>query len=263
MQVAALEYSDFVGRIAIGKIRNGKIRKNQRIALMKQKDGSRVDDTVVQVLGYDRLGKLEMEEMSAGDICALVGPRRRGHRRHGLRFRPPRGDGTDSDRRADARQWFSASTIRRSPGKTAKPLTNRELKELSLPRTPVERGPARPPERTTRGRVHRLRARLAASVHSAGEHPAGRVGDVGGQTARHHEGNQRRQNGAVRISRRGRAFLARRPRDGLVLERQAQCQRMESGTSLTHLEFLIPRARPDRVAHEDDDGFQRPGDRAS
>ena len=69
MQVVSLEYSDFVGRIAVGKIRNGKIRKNQRIALMKQKDGSRVDDTVVQVLEFDRLGKKETEKLQAGDIC--------------------------------------------------------------------------------------------------------------------------------------------------------------------------------------------------
>ena len=73
MQVVSLEYSDYVGRIAVGKINRGKIKKNQRVALIKQKDGSRVDDTVVQILEYDRLGKKETEQLAAGDICAVVG----------------------------------------------------------------------------------------------------------------------------------------------------------------------------------------------
>src|SRR5688572_15380878 len=73
MQVVSLEYSDYVGRIAVGKINRGKIRKGQRVALLKQKDGRRIDDTVVQVLEYDRLGKKEAEELAAGDICAIIG----------------------------------------------------------------------------------------------------------------------------------------------------------------------------------------------
>src|SRR5262249_26020656 len=67
-----LDYSDYVGRIAIGKVVAGKIRKGQKIALLKH-DGRRVDDTVVQLLVFDRLGRTETDEVTAGDICAVVG----------------------------------------------------------------------------------------------------------------------------------------------------------------------------------------------
>jgi len=73
MQIVSLEYSDYVGRIAVGKINRGKIRKGQKVALLKQKDGKRIDDTIVQILEYDRLGKKETDELAAGDICAVVG----------------------------------------------------------------------------------------------------------------------------------------------------------------------------------------------
>src|SRR5205823_13596578 len=73
LQVTNLQYSEFVGKIAIGKIVAGKIRKNQRVTVVKQKDGSSFPDTVVALSEYDRLGRKEVEEMSAGDICAIVG----------------------------------------------------------------------------------------------------------------------------------------------------------------------------------------------
>jgi len=72
MLVVTLDYSDYVGRIAIGKVIAGKIRKGQRIALLKP-DGRRIDDTVAQLHVFDRLGRVEAEEVSAGDICAVVG----------------------------------------------------------------------------------------------------------------------------------------------------------------------------------------------
>jgi GTP-binding protein len=72
MLVTTLDWSDYVGRIAIGKIAAGKIRKGQRIALLKH-DGRRLDDTVAQLYTFDRLGRAEADEVSAGDICAVVG----------------------------------------------------------------------------------------------------------------------------------------------------------------------------------------------
>jgi GTP-binding protein len=72
MLVITLDYSDYVGRIAIGKVNAGKIRKGQRIALMKH-NGERVDDNVAQLYVFDRLGRKEADEVSAGDICAVVG----------------------------------------------------------------------------------------------------------------------------------------------------------------------------------------------
>jgi GTP-binding protein len=72
MQVMTLDHSDYVGRIGIGRVVRGKIRKGQRIALLKS-DGRRSDETVKQLYVFDRLGRCETEEVSAGDICAVVG----------------------------------------------------------------------------------------------------------------------------------------------------------------------------------------------
>jgi GTP-binding protein len=72
MQVNSIDYSDYVGRIAIGRVFAGKIRKGQRIALLKR-DGRRVDDQVAQLYVFDRLGRAEAEEVAGGDICAVVG----------------------------------------------------------------------------------------------------------------------------------------------------------------------------------------------
>jgi GTP-binding protein len=72
MLVVTLDYSDYVGRIGIGRVFAGKIKKGQRIALLKP-DGRRIDDTVAQLYVFDRLGRTETDEVSAGDLCAVVG----------------------------------------------------------------------------------------------------------------------------------------------------------------------------------------------
>jgi GTP-binding protein len=72
MLTVTLDYSDYVGRIAIGRVFAGKIRKNQRIALLRH-NGSRVDGNVKQLYVFDRLGRAEADEVAAGDICAVVG----------------------------------------------------------------------------------------------------------------------------------------------------------------------------------------------
>jgi GTP-binding protein len=72
MLVVTLDHSDFVGRIAIGKVFAGKIRKNQRVSHLKA-DGPRMEETVKQLYVFDRLGRTETDEVSAGDICAVVG----------------------------------------------------------------------------------------------------------------------------------------------------------------------------------------------
>jgi GTP-binding protein len=72
MLVVSLISDAYVGRIAVGKVIAGTIKKGQRVALMKR-DGSRVDDTVVQLQEFDRLGRREVDTVSAGDICAVAG----------------------------------------------------------------------------------------------------------------------------------------------------------------------------------------------
>lgn len=70
--VVTLDWSDYVGRIAIGRVVAGTIRKNQRVALLKH-DGRRVDDNIAQLYVFDRLGRMETDAVGAGDICAVVG----------------------------------------------------------------------------------------------------------------------------------------------------------------------------------------------
>src|SRR5262249_46811966 len=72
MLSVTLDYSDYVGRIAIGRVFAGKIRKGQRVAVLKH-DGRRVDDAVAQLYVFDRLGRAEPNGVGAGDLCAVVG----------------------------------------------------------------------------------------------------------------------------------------------------------------------------------------------
>jgi GTP-binding protein len=72
MLTVTLDYSDYVGRIGIGRVVAGKIRKGQRVAILKH-DGRRIDDQVAQLYTFDRLGRVETDEVGAGDICAVVG----------------------------------------------------------------------------------------------------------------------------------------------------------------------------------------------
>ncbi len=70
--VTTLDYSDYVGRIAIGRVFAGTLRRNQRVTLIKR-DGSHVGGSVVQLLQFDGLGRSDADTVTAGDICAIVG----------------------------------------------------------------------------------------------------------------------------------------------------------------------------------------------
>ena len=70
--VTTLDWSDYVGRIAIGRIQSGTVRKGQRVALMQMDD--RVAQAKVNGLFlFDKLGRTEVDEATAGDIAAIVG----------------------------------------------------------------------------------------------------------------------------------------------------------------------------------------------
>ena len=70
--VTNLDYSDYLGRIAIGRVVAGKITKGQRVAVLGRGD-ARHDDTISQLFVFDRLGRTEATEVTAGDICAVAG----------------------------------------------------------------------------------------------------------------------------------------------------------------------------------------------
>jgi GTP-binding protein len=72
MQITSLDYSSFLGRIAVGKITRGDIKENQPIALM-QGDGTVKRQRVKELYIFEALGKRRVTEVLAGDICAIVG----------------------------------------------------------------------------------------------------------------------------------------------------------------------------------------------
>ncbi len=72
MLVTTLDWSDYVGRIAIGRIRSGNLRRGQQVSLM-QADNQVVNCKVAQLYVFDKLGRTEVEEATAGDIAAIVG----------------------------------------------------------------------------------------------------------------------------------------------------------------------------------------------
>ena len=72
LQITSLDYSSFLGRIAIGKIARGSISENQLIALM-QADGSIKKSRIKELYVFEGMGKKKVNEVSAGDLCAVVG----------------------------------------------------------------------------------------------------------------------------------------------------------------------------------------------
>jgi GTP-binding protein len=72
MQITSLDYSSFLGRIAVGKVSRGNIRENQPITLV-QTDGSHKKSKVKELYVFEGMGKKKVEEVHAGDLCAVVG----------------------------------------------------------------------------------------------------------------------------------------------------------------------------------------------
>ncbi|HZG40747.1 MAG TPA: translational GTPase TypA [Nodosilinea sp.] len=72
IQVTTLDYSEYLGRIVIGKIHNGVIKAGQQAALVKE-DGTLVKSKISKLLGFDGLRRIEIESASAGNIVAVAG----------------------------------------------------------------------------------------------------------------------------------------------------------------------------------------------
>ncbi|MBP3343544.1 MAG: translational GTPase TypA [Bacteroidales bacterium] len=72
MLISSLEYSPYVGRIAIGRIKRGTLKAGQQITLCKR-DGSMEKSKIKELMVFDGLGKVKAESVESGDICAVVG----------------------------------------------------------------------------------------------------------------------------------------------------------------------------------------------
>ncbi|AQS52906.1 GTP-binding protein TypA/BipA [Jeotgalibaca dankookensis] len=71
-QVAMLDYSEFVGRIGIGRVFRGKIKVGDQVSLMKL-DGTAKNFRVTKLFGYFGLDRIEIDEAIAGDLIAISG----------------------------------------------------------------------------------------------------------------------------------------------------------------------------------------------
>jgi GTP-binding protein len=72
MQITSLDYSTFIGRIAIGRITRGSLKTGQPVTLCKR-DGVMQKSRIKALYVFDGMAKAEVQEVHAGDICAVVG----------------------------------------------------------------------------------------------------------------------------------------------------------------------------------------------
>ena len=73
MLITSLEYSPYVGRIAVGKLTRGELRTGQNVTLAKR-DGQTLTKTrIKELMVFDGLGKSKVERVECGEICAIVG----------------------------------------------------------------------------------------------------------------------------------------------------------------------------------------------
>jgi GTP-binding protein len=72
MQITSLDYNSFVGRIAIGRIARGTLKEGQQVSLCKA-DGSIKKMKIKEIQVFEGLGRVKVETVSSGEICALTG----------------------------------------------------------------------------------------------------------------------------------------------------------------------------------------------
>ena len=70
--ITSLDFSTFIGRIAIGRLQRGELKQNQQISLVKR-DGEIKKCRIRELYLFEGLGKSKVEEVVAGDLCAIVG----------------------------------------------------------------------------------------------------------------------------------------------------------------------------------------------
>jgi len=72
MQITSLDYSSFVGRIAVGRVFRGTLAENMPVALVKR-DGSVVKSRIKEIFTFEGLGRTKATSVACGDICAITG----------------------------------------------------------------------------------------------------------------------------------------------------------------------------------------------
>ncbi|MFT6137567.1 MAG: GTP-binding protein [Salibacteraceae bacterium] len=72
MQITTIDYSSYVGRIAIGRVSRGTMKENMPVSLVKR-DGSIIKSRTKELFTFDGLSRKKVTEVPAGDLCALTG----------------------------------------------------------------------------------------------------------------------------------------------------------------------------------------------
>ncbi len=74
LQISSLDYSSYVGRIAVGRISRGSVKAGQQVMLVKN-DGTQIKSVIKELYLFEGLGKEKIKtEVQAGEICAVLGP---------------------------------------------------------------------------------------------------------------------------------------------------------------------------------------------
>ncbi|MEL6625381.1 MAG: translational GTPase TypA [Bacteroidota bacterium] len=72
LQITSLDYSSYVGRIAIGRLFRGELKENMPIVQIKR-DGTQKRSRIKELFVFEGLGKVKVDKVEAGDICAMTG----------------------------------------------------------------------------------------------------------------------------------------------------------------------------------------------
>ncbi|MDC3133185.1 translational GTPase TypA, partial [Flavobacteriaceae bacterium] len=72
MLITSLDFSSFTGRVAIGRLQRGLLKVNMPVAMIKR-DGTKIKSKIKELHLFDGLGRKKVEEVVAGDLCAVVG----------------------------------------------------------------------------------------------------------------------------------------------------------------------------------------------
>jgi len=71
--ISSLEYSSYIGRIAVGKLTRGSLKSGMPITLAKRNGKTLVKTRIKELMVFDGLGKTKVDEVKCGEICAIVG----------------------------------------------------------------------------------------------------------------------------------------------------------------------------------------------
>jgi GTP-binding protein len=72
LQINSIQYNDYVGRIGVGRIYNGRIKTGQQVTIVRR-DGTMIKSKLQQLQAFEGLGRKNIDDAAAGDIVALIG----------------------------------------------------------------------------------------------------------------------------------------------------------------------------------------------